>query len=67
VEVVAAAAVDVKHGVLQRVFVVETCIRNELYKKCHSKLRKSWFPDVPVAFRMNMKVFVVTLRFCNWF
>jgi len=59
--------VDVKYGVLQRVFIVETCIRNELSKNCRSKLRRSWFPDVPVAFRMNMKVFVVTLQFVTGF
>jgi hypothetical protein len=58
---------NVKYGVLQRVFIVETCIRNELCKKSCSKLRRSWFPDVPVAFRMNMKVFVMTLQFVTGF
>lgn len=58
---------NVKYGVLQRVFIVETCVRNELCKTCHSKLRRSWFPDIPVAFRMNMTVFVVTLQFVTGF
>jgi len=58
---------NVKYGVLQRVFIVETCVRNELCKICHSKLRRSWFPDVPVAFRMTMKIFVVSLQFVTGF
>jgi hypothetical protein len=37
------------------------CVKNV------SKLRRGWFPDVPVAFRMTMKVFVVTLQFVTGF
>jgi len=65
--VVVVLVVDVKYAVLQRVFIVETCIRNELSKNCYSKLRRSWFPDVPGAFIMNMKAFVVTLQFVTGF
>ena len=54
-----------KYSVMQRVFTVETCIRD--HTKVSQPIDKP-VPGVLVPFRVHVhKVSVVTVQFSNWF